>query len=202
MDIPYIAASPLAPEPAFAKAHKQMADPIDSIQEQVPADRDADGPPLERWHPPLSGDIDIRIDQEGRWFHEGAPIRREALVRLFASILRREEDGQYYLVTPVEKWRIQVDLHPLQVTDVEAVATGEGATLLRATLNTGRIVEIGEDYPLAREPAAADAAVLRLDHGLSALFSRPAWYRLVDLAEGDEALIRSVDYTFALSPEP
>jgi uncharacterized protein len=173
-----------------------MADPLDSIENQVPGGRDLESPPLHLWHPPLSGDIDIRIDREGRWFHEGDPIRREAIVRLFASILRREEDGHYYLVTPVEKWRIQVALHPLIVTDV---SREEGGTL-RVTLNTGRSCRVSEAHPLCLEPRAEGAAVIALEHGLTALFSRNAWYRLVELAEGDRAGIRSGEYSFELQP--
>ena len=65
-------------------------------------------PPVSEWSPQLSGDIDIVIDANGNWFHEGSKIQRAALVALFAKILRREHDGEYYLVTPVEKWRIRV----------------------------------------------------------------------------------------------
>ena len=71
-----------------------------------------DLPPVHLWNPPLSGDIDIVIDREGRWFHEGDEIKRASLVKLFASILTCEGD-EYFLVTPVEKWRIKVDVAPL-----------------------------------------------------------------------------------------
>ena len=70
-------------------------------------------PPVEAWNPSLSGDMDLRIAKDGTWWHQGAPIQRLALVRLFSTILRHDEDGEYYLLTPVEKWRIQVDDAPL-----------------------------------------------------------------------------------------
>ncbi|GAB5449876.1 MAG: DUF1285 domain-containing protein [Halioglobus sp.] len=159
-----------------------MKEKLDSIEQQVSGGRDTAGPPLHLWDPPLSGDIDIRIAADGAWFHEGTKIERDALVRLFASILRREDDGSYYLVTPVEKWRIQVELHPLIVTDVNEVANGEEAAL-NAILNTGKLVEIDAEHGLFLEAAVGGVAVLGLDHGLSALFSRPAWYRLVEMAE-------------------
>ena len=89
-----------------------MADALEELEKQVKR-RNFDSPPLHLWHPALSGDIPIRIAADGRWYHDGTVIRRESLVRLFASILRREEDGHYYLVTPAEKWRISVELHPL-----------------------------------------------------------------------------------------
>lgn len=155
-----------------------MSDTLDHISEQVSGNRSASGPPLHLWHPPLSGDIDIRINRAGRWYHEGRPIERESLVRLFASILRRERDGDYYLVTPVEKWRIRVDLYPLMVVDVNPA--GEG--VLRAILNTGREVVVDAENPLFLARDADDVAAMRLPNGLSALFTRAAWYRLVDSA--------------------
>ncbi|KGE03569.1 DUF1285 domain-containing protein [Pseudohaliea rubra] len=178
-----------------------MSDSLDNVQRQLEAARSGlGGPPLEQWNPRLSGTIDIRILADGSWLHEGTPIRREALVRLFASILRRENDGAYYLVTPVEKWRIAVDLHPLVVEDVEAVMEAGQATLL-ATCNTGRQVAIDADHPLFTEPAAAGAAVVSLEHGLTALFSRKAWPRLVNLAvdEDGETVIYSAGQRFPLA---
>ena len=155
-----------------------MDQDLDSIADQVRPGRNFDSPPLHLWHPPLSGDIAIHINREGQWFHEGDLIRRESLVRLFASILRLEEDGEYYLVTPGEKWRIEVALHPLIVTDVDS---GEGVVQL--TLNTGKTLEVGAEHPLFLEPAVGDIAAVKLWHGLAALFSRAAWYRLIELAE-------------------
>src|SRR5688500_1280438 len=80
-------------------------------------------PPVERWDPPHCGDSAMRIDRDGGWHHEGRPIARPAMVRLFASILRREPDGRYVLVTPVEKLDIQVDDCPFVA--VEATSEGE-----------------------------------------------------------------------------
>lgn len=158
-----------------------MADPLDALATQVRKARNFDNPPLERWHPPLSGDIDIRIAADGSWYHEGGIIAREAIVRLFASILRREEDGDYYLVTPGEKWRIQVELHPLIVTEINR-REDNGLPTLMAQLNTGREVPIDGEHPLFLEPAVGDVAAITLPHGLSALLSRAAWYRLVESA--------------------
>lgn len=175
-----------------------MADPLEGIQRQVRR-RNLDSPPLHLWHPPLSGDIPIRITADGAWYHEGTLIQRESLVRLFASILRREQDGDYYLVTPGEKWRITVDLHPLIVTDITEVEEAGEARLL-ATLNTGRTLFIGAQHPLFLEPAVGDIPVVRLDHGLTALLSRAAWYRLVEKARPlhDTPTVVSGDYRFAL----
>ena len=177
-----------------------MADPLEAIENQV-GRRNFESPPLHLWHPALSGAIPIRIAADGTWYHEGTPIRRDSLVRLFASILRREEDGDYYLVTPAEKWRIEVELHPLLVTDI-SLREEAAVALLTATLNTGRMVPVDADHPLHLEAAVGDIPVLELEHGLSALFSRSAWYRLVDLAQDLDGAptVTSGDYRFSLMP--
>jgi uncharacterized protein len=176
-----------------------MKTPIDSLVEQAGTHRNFDSPPLHLWHPPLSGDIAIYIDGKGNWFHEGDMITRESLVRLFASILRREEDGYYYLVTPSEKWRIQVEGHPLLVTDLEAHVI-DGVSVLQATLNTGRRLLVSKRYPLFFDPSVGGIAALHLPHGLTALCTRPAWYRLVDLADDQNGngTLRSGDFEFRL----
>ncbi|MFT4614023.1 MAG: hypothetical protein ACI9NT_001165 [Bacteroidia bacterium] len=166
-----------------------MANPLDDISAQVSKRRNFDTPPLHLWQPDLSGDIPIRIDREGRWYHEEAPIERESLVRLFASILRREDDGEYYLVTPVEKWRIEVELYPLMVIDINKELADTAVVSLEATLNTGKIVPVNNEHGLFMVPEASDAAAIRLSHGLSALFTRSAWYRLVDMAQTREGQV-------------
>jgi len=172
---------------------------LEGIEQQVPR-RNFDSPPLHLWHPPLSGDIPIRIAADGSWYHDGGLIRRQSLVRLFASILRREEDGEYYLVTPAEKWRIEVERHPLVVTDVARQPQPDGEPLLLATLNTARTVIISREHPLFLESALGDIPVLQLDHGLSALLSRAAWYRLAEMAleSGEPPAVVSGDYRFVI----
>ena len=176
-------------------------DPLQVIEKQVGRQRNFDSPPLHLWHPPLSGDISIRIAADGRWFHDGDLIERESLVRLFASILRREEDGEYYLLTPVEKWRIEVELHPLIVTEVESREEG-GEECLELTLNTGKKLMLDEDHPLFLEPRVGDIAAVKLDHGLTALFSRAAWYRLVESAQELDGVpsVSSAGLVFPLQP--
>jgi hypothetical protein len=159
-------------------------------------------PPVEKWHPPLSGDIDIRIERNGDWYHEGGRIERPALVRLFASILRREADGEYYLVTPVEKWCIQVVDTPLLAVDAELAGEGAGQRLA-LRLNTDEWVVVDAAHPLM-ELAGADGSephpCVELDRGLSARLARAVFYRLVDIAEqrGAELGIRSCGGWFAL----
>ncbi len=170
-----------------------MADELDAIARQLDGGRNFDSPPLHLWHPDLSGDIPIVIRRDGSWYHDGDPIVRESLRNLFASILRREDDGEYYLLTPVEKWRIEVEAHALLVTDVESV-DGE----LRLTLNTGRELVVDEEHPLFLDPALDNVAAVKLWHGLTALFSRNAWYRLVELAD-DSGSIHSAGFSLSLA---
>ncbi|MBE9537851.1 MAG: DUF1285 domain-containing protein [Proteobacteria bacterium] len=176
-----------------------MSSELEKIEKQLGKGRNYGSPPLHLWHPELSGDIAIRIAADGKWFHEGTEIVRESIVRLFASILRREDDGEYYLLTPGEKWRIRVDLHPLLVIDV-CWGEGEKKETLQATLNTGKIIDIDKQHPLFLEPRVENIAALELPHGLTALFSRNAWYRLVEMAEHrqDHAVVVSGGQSYIL----
>ena len=144
--------------------------------------------PLEQWQPDYCGDIDMAISSDGTWYHEGVAIKRAELWQLFAGILRREADGKYYLVTPVEKCRVEVALHPLIITDMQCDESGKTPQLL-AILNAGGTFPVGPEFPLKLEERAGGAAYIELPHGLSALCSRAAWYRLVDLADNDHSIV-------------
>jgi hypothetical protein len=176
-----------------------MDDSLESIFDPIETSRNYDAPPLHLWQPPLSGDIPIYINSQGDWYHDGSKIVRESLFRLFASILRREEDGEYYLVTPTEKWRITVAQHALLATDVDTLEV-DGVQQLEVTLNTGKRVRVSEQQPLFLDNGAEEVAAMKLPHGLTAIFTRAAWYRLVDMAEieNDFAVLRSGEYRFRL----
>jgi hypothetical protein len=103
--------------------------------------------PVESWDPPMCGDLDIRIHADGGWSYLGSPIGREAIVRLFASVLRRDADGRHYLVTPVEKVGITVDDVAFQAVEMHAESGTEGLRLVFRT-NVGDIVEAGPDHPM------------------------------------------------------
>ena len=158
-----------------------MDDSLETFTRQLDGGRNYDSPPLHLWHPPLSGVIDIHINREGVWYHEGGEIKRDSMVRMFASILRREDDGEYYLVTPAEKWRISVESHPLIVVDVTRLDK-DGEHRLEVRLNTGKTCLIGPEHPLLSDASVDGVAAVRLPHNLSAIFSRAAWYRLVQMA--------------------
>src|SRR5690606_41748659 len=104
-----------------------------------------DALPIYLWNPAHCGEIDIRIARDGQWYHEGSPIQRPELMQLFASVLRREPDGSYCLVTPVEKLTIQVDDCPFVAQLLEREGSGR-EQVLRFTLNTGEIVEADGDH--------------------------------------------------------
>ena len=140
-------------------------------------------PPVEKWDPPLSGDIDIRIDAGGRWFHEGDEIHREALVKLFSTVLKKEGDD-YFLVTPVEKWRIQVEDVPLLVSRVERLQS-DGQQVLVFYTSAGDRVIAGPDNPLrvAVDDSGEPRPYLLVRGGMEGLLARPVFYQLADFAE-------------------
>lgn len=183
----------------------QSLDQLEQLLKDQPAK-----PPVERWNPDLSGDIDILIRGDGTWLHEGGVIEREALVRLFASILRREDDGEYYLVTPVEKWRLQVEDAPLLAVELEEAGDGEQRRLA-LRLNTGEWVQIGDDHPLELKmppEGGPEQPYLRLWRGLSAKLARPVYYQLAELADevagssgGREWQVQSAGQAFAVGRE-
>ena len=159
-------------------------------------------PPVETWQPELSGEMDMRIDVSGDWYHEGTKIQRQALVNLFASILRREDDGHYYLLTPVEKWRIRVDDAALIAVDAEMGSNGDDRKWM-FTLNTGERVALDAAHPLSVLVDAQKGEprpYLHLERGLSARISRAVFYRLIEAAEerNGEFGLRSAGQWFAL----
>ncbi|SDU29933.1 hypothetical protein SAMN05428979_2826 [Stappia sp. ES.058] len=144
-------------------------------------------PPVERWNPPYCGEIDIRISADGQWHYLGSPIGRERLVRLFASVLRRDDDGRHYLVTPVERIGITVDDAPFLA--VELFAEGEGRDrVMTLRTNVGDVVRVDADHPL-RFSAEAETGGLKpyvtVRRGLEALFSRPLLHQFAEMLEED-----------------
>jgi hypothetical protein len=136
-------------------------------------------PPVHLWHPAHCGEIDIRIARNGQWFHEGSPIGREALVRLFSTVLRKDPDG-YYLVTPVEMMKITVEDAPFT-----AVRVDRAGGALRFTTNVGDVVEAGPDNAIrvGADPVTGEPApYLHVRRGLEARLRRPVFYELVEMA--------------------
>ena len=136
-------------------------------------------PPVERWNPPFCGDIDMEIRADGTWFYMGTPIGRAPLVRLFSTVLRRDEDGKTYLVTPVEKVGIRVEDAPFVATDVTAA---DGT--LTFTTNVGDSVTADADHPIRVEysPDGTPRPYVMVRRGLEALIDRKTFYRLAEIA--------------------
>lgn len=145
--------------------------------------------PVEQWHPTRCGDSFMRIDAEGRWYHEGREIRRPEMVNLFARLLRREADGRHVLVTPVEMLDIDVEDAPLIAVDMASEGEGQARQLRFRIGATGHWVGADAAHPIrVEESEAGPRPYLGLDVGLRARLARPVYYTLADLAieEGHE----------------
>lgn len=152
-------------------------------------------PPVAQWSPQREGDSAMRIAADGRWFHEGGEITRPAMVRAFASLLRRDGDGRHWLVTPHEKLAIAVEDAALIATDV--TRTGDA---LAFRLNTDEIVIADADHPLAaRGDTETPALYLTVRNGVEARINRSTWLQLVELSDDDVA-VTSGGTRFALVP--
>jgi hypothetical protein len=139
-------------------------------------------PPVESWNPQHCGDSGMHILADGTWLHEGSPIGRPALIRLFSTVLRRELDGSHVLVTPVEKLSILVDDAPFLAVEMESEGTGEARRLAFRT-NVGDLVIAGPDRPVVVEDRGRGShPYLRVRGGLDALVARPVYYELANLA--------------------
>ena len=192
----------------------QARDPfamVSEIKTQGPA-------PVHLWDPPFCGDIDLVIRRDGTWVHEGRPIRRPAMVKLFASILKREADGRIYLVTPVEKVGITVEDCPFLVVDMKVESPGASQSVLFIT-NTDETVCLDSEHPLRvdADPESGEPhPVLEVRNGLDGLLTRAVFYRLAELAQsgaesgeqpgrepggepGDELGVRSAGQFFKLN---
>jgi hypothetical protein len=139
-------------------------------------------PPVEQWNPKDCGHSGMRIARDGTWYHEGAPIRRPEMVRLFSTVLRREPDGRHVLVTPVEKLEIDVERTPFRAIAMETAGAGKERRIA-FQLDTGDAVLLGADHPLliAGTHGVPSPRVL-VRHGLEAELSRAVYYELADLA--------------------
>lgn len=153
------------------------------------ADTNGKGPPpVEKWNPPFCGDLDIRIARDGTWYYLGSPIGRMPLVKLFASVLRKDEDGRHYLVTPVEKIGITVEDAPLLAVEMAVEGEAQEQQLTLRT-NLGDLVAVGEDHPLRFEKEPDSGGLKPYVHvrgRLEALFTRALMYQLADLMEERE----------------
>lgn len=157
--------------------------PLESLTAHLDASPTAALPPVDTWNPPFCGDMALTIAADGRWWHEGTPMGRARLVRLLSRLLRREADGDYYLVTPVEKLRIQVEDRPFLIADADC---RDGVWTL--TTNLGDSVTLGTECRLvvSAMPSGDPVPEVAIRFGLCARLNRNVYYRLIDTAEMHE----------------
>ena len=185
---------PMAPQPEFDTLT------IADIARLADADR---LPPVERWNPDHCGNSDMRIARDGTWFHQGSPIGRQAMVRAFSRILRREPDGGYVLVTPVEKLDIDVEDAPFVAVELKVEGEGQN-TRLAFRLNTGDLVTASAEHPLRfAEHDDGPHPYVHVRGGLEALIARSIYYELAELAlagESDPLGVWSAGAFFPIAP--
>lgn len=152
---------------------------------------DPDGrklPPVEQWAPERSADIDMEIRADGSWWHEGGKINRQKLVRLFSTILRKDEDGSVWLVTPYEKVVVHVEDAPFVAVRVDRAGDEGAGQMLAFTTNVGDVVVAGPDNPLRVEtdPETLEPSpYVRVRGRLEAKLTRAVFYDLAGMAVAD-----------------
>jgi hypothetical protein len=165
------------------RSDNRTLDGLASVARDAAAPSGRGLPPVHLWNPPFCGDLDMRIAGDGIWYYTGTPIGRPALVRLFSTILKRE-DGKYFLVTPVEKVGIRVDDAPFLAVEMIREG-GENGRLLRFRTNVGDWVPCGFRHGLRFEPSEGGGLkpYLHVRAGLWAKVTRALYYDLVDMGE-------------------
>jgi uncharacterized protein len=155
---------------------------LEAIAAALPRDKGL--PPVERWNPPFCGDIDMRIAADGVWFYQKTPIGRPALVKLFASVLKKEGD-KYFLVTPVEKVGLKVDDVPFLAVEMSAGGDDQGRQMLTFRTNVDDSVTAGPGHALRFEPEVTGGLrpYLHVRRDLWAKVTRAVFYDLVALGE-------------------
>lgn len=169
------------------------------------ADTSDERRPVERWNPDYCGEMDLVIKADGSWWHEGSRITRMGLVKLFASVLRKDDDGRTYLVTPVEKLGIQVQRAPFLAVRLDVAGEGQTQRLFFKT-NLDETVEAGPDYPIRVETDSETLEpdpYVRVRGQLEAAMTRAVFYELVDLAVEKDGVLGawSNDMFFPLGPK-
>lgn len=154
---------------------------LEDMMSEVPDRRPA---PVESWHPPYCGDIGLKIRGDGMWLYRESPIRRPAMVRLFASVLRKDADGRTYLVTPAEKIDVEVEDAPFLAVDLDMLGQGREQQIAFRT-NVDDVVVCGPEHPLRfaeQEPGKGLKPYVLVRGRLEALLTRALLHDLVALA--------------------
>lgn len=159
-------------------------------------------PPVHLWNPEFCGDIDMVIKTDGSWYYMGTPIARERMVKLFSTILRKDDDGKTYMVTPVEKIGITVDDAPFVVTTMEC-SGGDSDEIISFTTNVGDVIVLDGEHPLRVEvnsETGEPRPYVLVRGNLEALISRSVFYELVEHASEEDGslILHSSGATFTL----
>lgn len=141
-------------------------------------------PPVDKWNPPFCGDIDLKILRDGRWMYMGTEIKRPAMVRLFSTILRLDPDGEYYLVTPVEKVRIQVEDTPFLIVSMDKLKKENKTSLIFYTSLRDEII-LTKKNPISIEVNDKNepSPYILVRNNLRGLISRSVYYELIEYAQ-------------------
>ena len=179
-----------ASEPSSREPSQDGTGSLDNLFADLLAlqkDSSASLPPVHLWDPPKSGDMDMVIDREGRWIHEGGEIKRERLVKLFSTNLKREGDD-YFLVTPVEKWKIMVDFAPFYIV-AATINNRDSQQAISLSTSTGESLVLSADNRLWVDyPQGSDQPVplVTVRNNLPGLLSRSVFYQLVEWGQPAE----------------
>lgn len=164
-----------------------LTNPADILR-QISQYQDEELPPVHLWNPPLCKNVEMRIDREGRWFFMNSPIGRKRMVKLFSKVLRLDDDGEYYLVTPVEKIRIEVEERPFLIIDYQIIEDNEDQIIVFET-NTGEKFILDDDHPIVfktNSETGEPKPYVRVRSNLEGIISRNIFYKLIDLSTKKE----------------
>ena len=163
-------------------------------------------PPVHLWNPPLCKNVEMKIDREGRWYFMNSPIGRERMVKLFSKVLRFDEDGEYYLVTPVEKIRIEVEERPFVIVNYELTREGKNQIITFET-NTGDLFLLDEKHPVnvqVNKETLEPKPYVLVRSNLEGIISRNIYYKLIEISKlkrtpsGEVFIIRSNNQDFQI----
>ena len=157
---------------------------LSSIFEELSKLDEDSFPPVEEWNPPLCENVHMKIDRSGKWYFMHSPIGRERMIKLFSRVLRRDGE-EYFLVTPVEKIKIEVEDKPFVITDFETQDI-EGEQVILFKTNTDEVFELNKQHPLRvvlDQETLEPSPYVTVRSNLEGLISRNVYYKLIDIGE-------------------
>ena len=162
---------------------EQFAQSLDDLNLIVEGDN-TKLPPVDDWHPTVIGEIDIRINREGVWFYQNEEMTRKAMVKLFSGILRLDSDQQHYLVSPVEKMRITVDVAPFSIVDLRVVQIeGKQAVIFKTNIDEEIVLKEPQQFVVEKNAKEEPIPLVTVRKNLKGLLSRNVFYQLAEVAE-------------------